>query len=390
MHVFKEREMGMENQKIDQKLKKMARQSGPPMPKEYEEQLEQLLQTLPGKQRRKIPGYWKAAAAMLAVALLFGSSGIEGAIHYLNARMGAMTDTEISDYNDMVQSIPLNADSFSRAFSKEERERMLELREEYLLAGRYPDGELLTVEHAAEAPDDVVSYIVDSSAYFLPERELSDEELLELLDFDYKRDYSVAQSNRGNSTDGRETTVDDAVKKVAAEAVRVALGVDVSEMYCRAEAVSDGDSYCLVYEEDAVKECCVVVQAETNRVTSVAKNLAAGEREGVEFSEKELENGKKQFEKCLACDIWGEIDVEQITAKYYLQNDGQNVNMGCIYYLAELSDGSAYSCTYDMLSQQIRMVEYYGANSDSIRDWNTPLTIWSERKQLTYKIVTMK
>lgn len=390
MHVFKEREMGMENQKIDQKLKKMARQSGPPMPKEYEEQLEQLLQTLPGKQRRKIPGYWKAAAAMLAVALLFGSSGIEGAIHYLNARMGAMTDTEISDYNDMVQSIPLNADSFSRAFSKEERERMLELREEYLSAGRYPSSELLVVEHAAEVPDDAVVYIVDSSAYFLPERELSDEELLELLDFDYKRDYSVVQSNRGNSTDGRETTVDDVVKKVAAEAVRAALGVDVSQMYCRAEAIADGGSYCLVYEENAVKECCVVVQAETNRVTLVAKNFTAEEKGSVEFSEKELENGKQQFEKCLAFDIWGEIEVEQITAKYYLQNNGQDVNMGDIYYLAELSDGSAYSCTYDMLSQKIRMVEYYEANSESIRDWNTPLTKWSERKQLTYKVVNMK
>lgn len=390
MHVFKEREMGMENQKIDQKLKKMARQSGPPMPKEYEEQLEQLLQTLPGKQRRKIPGYWKAAAAMLAVALLFGSSGIEGAIHYLNARMGAMTDTEISDYNDMVQSIPLNADSFSRAFSKEERERMLELREEYLSAGRYPSSELLVVEHAAEVPDDAVVYIVDSSAYFLPERELSDEELLELLDFDYKRDYSVVQSNRGNSTDGRETTVDDAVKKVAAEAVRAALGVDVSEMYCRAEAVSDGDSYCLVYEENAVKECYAVVQAETNRVTLVARNLTAEETGSVEFSEKELENGKKQFEKCLACDIWGEIEVEQTTAKYYLQKDEHSVNMAEIYYLAKRSDGSAYSCTYNIMLQEIVAVDYYEATSNGISEWYQPLADWLQRRQLTCKIVDMK
>lgn len=380
----------MENQKIDQKLKKMARQSGPPMPKEYEEQLEQLLQTLPGKQRRKIPGYWKAAAAMLAVALLFGSSGIEGAIHYLNARMGAMTDTEISDYNDMVQSIPLNADSFSRAFSKEERERMLELREEYLSAGRYPSSELLVVEHAAEVPDDAVVYIVDSSAYFLPERELSDEELLELLDFGYKRDYSVVHSNFDSKSEENEVAVDDAVKKVAAEAVRATLGVDVSEMYCRAEAVSTGNRYCLTYEEDNAKICYVVVQPETNRVISVAKNFAAGEKGSVKFSEKELENGKKQFEKCLACDIWGEIEVEQITAKYYLQSNGQDVIMGDIYYLAELSDGSAYSCTYDMASHKISIIEYYAVNDSSIQDWNKALTEWLKKKQLTCEIVEMK
>lgn len=384
----KEGSVGMDRRQIDRKLKNMARRSGPIIPKEYEQKLEQLLWALPRRYPHKRTVHWKTAAAMLAVVLLLGSSGIEGAMHYLNSRMNEMTDTEVAGYNELVQGVPLNADSFSRTFSEGERERMLELQEEYLMEGRYPEGNLMIAHCESEVLEDEPFYITDSSSYYLPERELSDEELLELLDFGYKRSYSVAQSNRNTAAQATEVEASAAVERKAAEAVHAALGIDVSHMYCRVEMTESRADYYLTYEENGNAQCYVVVEAGSDRITSVVRNLT-GQVESASFQQKELENGKKQLEKCLAHDIWGAITVQRITAKYYLQEDGQTVNKAEIYYLAELSDGSAYACTYNMQTQELTELYYYGTDADTIRSWQEPVESWIEDQNMNCKLVEM-
>lgn len=378
----------MDRRQIDRKLKNIARRSGPIIPKEYEQKLEQLLWALPRRYPHKKRVHWKTAAAMLAVALLLGSSGIEGAIHYLNSRMNEMTDTEVAGYNELVQGVPLDADSFSRTFSEDERERMLELQEEYLMEGRYPQGTLMIAHCESEVSEDEPFYITDSSSYYLPERELSDEELLELLDFGYKRSYSVAQSNRNAAAQATEVEAGANVERRAAEAVHAALGMDVSHMYCREEMTESRDTYCLTYEENGIARCYAVVEAGSDRVTSVVRNLT-GQLESASFQQQELENGKKQLEKCLAHDTWGAITVQKITAKYYLQEDGQSIYKAEIYYLAELSDGSAYACTYNMQTQKIDVLDYYGTDADAIRTWHEPLENWVENRNMDCRLVEM-
>lgn len=379
----------MDRRQIDRKLKNIARRSGPIIPKEYEQKLEQLLRALPRRYPHKKRVHWKTAAAMLAVALLLGSSGIEGAIHYLNSRMNEMTDTEVAGYNELVQGVPLDADSFSRTFSEDERERMLELQEEYLMEGRYPQGTLMIAHCESEVSEDEPFYITDSSSYYLPERELSDEELLELLDFGYKRSYSVAQSNRNAAAQATEVEAGANVERRAAEAVHAALGMDVSHMYCREEMTESRDTYCLTYEENGNVQCYVIVDAETERITSAARSFNAEKREDARFQQKELENGKKQLEKCLAHDTWGAITVQRITAKYYLQEDGQSIYKAEIYYLAELSDGSAYACTYNMQTQEINVLDYYGTDTNTIQAWYEPIESWIENRNMDCRLVEM-
>lgn len=379
----------MDRRQIDRKLKDMARRSGPIIPKEYEQKLEQLLWALPRRDQHKRTVHWKTAAAMLAVALLLGSSGIEGAIHYLNSRMNEMTDTEVAGYNELVQSVPLDADSFSRTFSEGERERMLELQEEYLMEGRYPEGNLMIAHCESEVAEDEPFYITDSSSYYLPERELSDEELLELLDFGYKRSYSVAQSNRNTAAQATEVEASTIVERRAAEAVHAALGMDVSRMYCRVEMTESRDDYYLTYEEKGNAQCYVVVDAETERITLVERSFNNEKYESARFQQQELENGKKQLEKCLAHDIWGAITVQRITAKYYLQKDGQDVYGAEIYYLAELSDGSAYASTYNIRTQKMRELNYYRTDTDAIRTWQEPVESWVKDKNMDCKFVEM-
>ena len=95
------------------------------------------------------------------------------------------------------------------------------------------------------------------------------------------------------------------------------------------------------------------------------------------------------MEKCLAHDTWGAITVQRITAKYYLQEDGQSIYKAEIYYLAELSDGSAYACTYNMQTQKINVLDYYGTDTNTIQAWYEPIESWIENRNMDCRLVEM-
>ena len=88
----------------------------------------------------------------------------------------------------------LHADRFNREYTKEEENRKEALRKEYE-NGRFPEGTLTLVKSAGQAVDsDQLVYARDTSCFYLPERALTDEELLQILDFNSKRDFALEQN----------------------------------------------------------------------------------------------------------------------------------------------------------------------------------------------------
>ena len=84
------------------------------------------------------------------------------------------------------------ADSFSRDYSKEEIKRMHQLQEAYQ-NGRFPQQTITFTDSVGQIPDDLLRYDPDTSFFYLPDRMLTDEELLQIIDFNYTRDYAVSQ-----------------------------------------------------------------------------------------------------------------------------------------------------------------------------------------------------
>ena len=66
--------------------------------------------------------------------------------------------------------------------------------------------------------------------YDLPESEMTDEELLELIDFYYKRDYSIQSENNPQKSSVRKCNIDenDAVN-LSRESIKNVFGIDVSD-----------------------------------------------------------------------------------------------------------------------------------------------------------------
>lgn len=142
---------------------------------------------------------------------------------------------EVVDSEKRTKDYMTDVARYSREMSEEEQSRY----QDFL--GRYEEDKLAPKEEM-EIVDKIEDYDkeVDHPVYaiwevefFLPERTLTDEELLQMVDFQYKVDYAMQQRNEEikrsveNSTD--KVTKEGAVKN-ASEAVEKMIGLDTSSL----------------------------------------------------------------------------------------------------------------------------------------------------------------
>lgn len=127
--------------------------------------------------------------------ILAGTGSIYAAKNYLGQRLREMDEAKTGQYNDRTQSSVMGADSYSRNLTEAERERLSLLNNQYLSEGRFPESEITQFENEANVTDCCFYFVGSESKFYLPERKMTDEELLELIDFYYKRDFSVQNQN---------------------------------------------------------------------------------------------------------------------------------------------------------------------------------------------------
>lgn len=108
-------------------------------------------------------------------------------------RMEEMPQEEKSAYVETVEEAAVAADGFSRAYTEQEKVRYQELAQKYQ-EGVFPESALPQVKSEEEAAGYEFCYLVPAATFCLPERELTDEELLEIIDFTVKRDYAYTEA----------------------------------------------------------------------------------------------------------------------------------------------------------------------------------------------------
>ncbi|MCM1065195.1 MAG: hypothetical protein NC420_12175 [Eubacterium sp.] len=141
--------------------------------------------------RRRFP---RAAAAALAL-LLLGTVSIPGRAvvqSFLQARVEDMTEEERTTMLDNLNRGTVNADSQTRPYTEEEKRKFKELFAQYK-EGRFPEGELAQVETEEEAEKLGFCFLIPICRFYLPDRELTEEEMLRVIDFYVKRDYALRQ-----------------------------------------------------------------------------------------------------------------------------------------------------------------------------------------------------
>ena len=192
----------MRNDFIDRKIRKMAETERMTVPESLDAKVEKILDGLEtekadnnadGKRANQTVRHYgfrriviPAAACLLLASTTVTASGL------YRARMESMNHEKLETYFSGLQEADVAADSYSRPLTDSEKNRLEELRQAYLEEGYFPKRELAMLDSPEKYKKGVAFYAARST-FFLPEEEMTDEELLELIDFREKRDYSLAK-----------------------------------------------------------------------------------------------------------------------------------------------------------------------------------------------------
>ena len=141
-------------------------------------------------------------AAMIVVSL---SGVLSIPVHaFVNSliqeRMEQVPKEEMTALIDDLQDQRVGEDGFTRAYTEEEERKMAELAQKYQ-EGTFPEGELVQTESIEEAERLGFCFLVSNSTFYLPDRELKEEEMLQIIDFYAKRDYALTEQYKEEHAD---------------------------------------------------------------------------------------------------------------------------------------------------------------------------------------------
>lgn len=127
----------------------------------------------------------RMAVACLVFFLLTGITGCAvGAVLTYRQRMENM------EYSEMEKYCSIRIDDYGRLLTEQERDRYNQLEQEYKEKGRFPASQIRFLEEGEIYDGAGVAIGISTRTMYLPEEILTDEELLELIDYNLKESYS--------------------------------------------------------------------------------------------------------------------------------------------------------------------------------------------------------
>ncbi len=137
---------------------------------------------------------------------------------------GEQEDSQVQDtaYTEQTQEDAQEKEtgSIMRDYSDKEKERMAKLQEAYQNETAKPEKMIQEVDSAEAVTEGTLCYILSTGEYYLPDRELTDEELLEIIDCNFR---IAINTNRKTEA---EYEAEDRAKRAELEAkVRAAGGI---------------------------------------------------------------------------------------------------------------------------------------------------------------------
>lgn len=182
--------MKKKTDRFEQELLHLAEQEKMIVPETVYRKVDDILVSLSaGPIRKKMT--WKKAVLLAAVLTAMCSVTVTAAVGALQRRMEAMNQKEIADYFVQIYTSKLGADNYNRPMKEEERNRMAQLRVSYEQEAVFPQKALTMLSSPDAYKGKGVGFYKETSTFFLPEKDMSDEELLQIIDFVHRRDYSL-------------------------------------------------------------------------------------------------------------------------------------------------------------------------------------------------------
>lgn len=196
---------------FDKKIMKLAQKEGdrtPKLPQSFDEHIENILRGLPAGKKRRLT--WKKALILAAALAATLSVTVTAAVNYVRQRMEAMEEAEKTNHFQASLNTS-SADFYSRELTDTEKIKMDELKEKYFNEGVFPEGVLKRIETVSEYDGNGVAFLASRSTFFLPEQALSNEEILQIIDFREKREFSIHEAESKAAAGELDSSAYDAI-----------------------------------------------------------------------------------------------------------------------------------------------------------------------------------
>lgn len=346
---------------FDVKFSELLQKSEFELPNSYEMRFQNTLEKISAKKAKRyfLLFHSKVVAVIaLCVVSLSLSIGAGAAINLYIQRMNSLNEEEMLTYNSEVQNTDKEADSFSRQLSKLERDKMLEFREEYETEGRFPTKEILKVQKKSEVVHGELCFCVENSTFYLPKQELTDDELLQIIDFMEKRDYSVRKKNSVSelpSSENEKVSEDEAVefaKKILADVYNLDITYADEEIEFETTQNSKGEkllSY-FVYLKNRKWEfdATVEIDSETGVLNGIDIDNKSKEEciSGIKVEKKRYQEYGSEIRQLYEHLQYGK-NIKKMWVTYNYLEDG-TLNRGNVKYVIETEDGRGYVFIYSI------------------------------------------
>ncbi len=346
---------------FDVKFSELLQKSEFELPNSYEMRFQNTLEKISAKKAKRyfLLFHSKVAAVIaLCVVSLSLSIGAGAAINLYIQRMNSLNEEEMLTYNSEVQNTDKEADSFTRQLSKLERDKMLEFREEYETEGRFPTKEILKVQKKSEVVHGELCFCVENSTFYLPKQELTDDELLQIIDFMEKRDYSVRKKNSVSelpSSENEKVSEDEAVefaKKILADVYNLDITYADEEIEFETTQNSKGEklSSYFVYLKNRKWEfdATVEIDSETGVLNGIDIDNKSKEEciSGIKVEKKRYQEYGSEIRQLYEHLQYGK-NIKKMWVTYNYLEDG-TLNRGNVKYVIETEDGRGYVFIYSI------------------------------------------
>lgn len=179
--------------KVEQRLFQMAEQEEMILPDTLQDKVDDILVSLTKGRKHRVA--WKKIVILAAALTAMLSMTVTAAVNVWRQRMEAMNEQEMEEYFVQIYQNAIGADNYNRSYTDSERERMEQLRKSYEETGLFPQRALTMISEPEDYRGKGVAFYGKTATFFFPAKEMSDEELLQIIDFMHKRDYSLQAMN---------------------------------------------------------------------------------------------------------------------------------------------------------------------------------------------------
>ena len=127
----------------------------------------------------------------LAATLVLMTGMSAFAVSLYEQRMKNINQQKLEEYYLQIQTARVDSFHYNRPLTETERSRFDTLNQSYEEEGMFPKGALTVLESPEAYKGKGVGFYETRSTFFLPEQELTDEEILQLIDFYHQVNYSL-------------------------------------------------------------------------------------------------------------------------------------------------------------------------------------------------------